>query len=609
MMNNKYNPHQGEDRARLMIALVIALGILLAFHFFVDRPRQEQMAQQQKKQELIQASKKADLVAAVDKLRAREDVLAEGGRIRIEGQKIRGSLSLKGARLDDVLLVDQFTTVEKKDNVALLSPAGTKDAYYVESGWLSANPAGQDASSLPGGDTPWRVAAGSPASIVSGGAPVVLEWSNGAGLTFQRSIALDENYLFTIRQKVVNNSGAEVALNAYHLTARHSLPVDYQGFFVLHEGPIAFLNGESQEPQYKDLTKGEKVEEDNVTGWLGFTDKYWMVGLLPEPKTTFNARMVATPGQSVGNGDKTAIFQADAVSATMTVPAQGEIEEVSYVYAGVKNINVMKDYEKKYGFDQLQLGLDFGMWYFITKPFFYVLHLLNGATGNIAIAILLMTIVVRLAVFPLSNKSFRSMAKMKIVAPKLKEIQEKYHDDKQKMQAEIFELYKKEDVNPFSGCWPMLIQIPIFFALYKVILISVELRHAPFWGWINDLSAPDPTSMFNLFGLIPWTPPQFLMIGAWPLLFCLSMVVQKRISPPMADATQEKLQTWFPYIVTFMMAHFASGLVIYWTWSNILSTLQQYYILKKTGGEETSLIRGHAARRKPKAEKKKKPVK
>lgn len=606
MMNNKFNPHQGEDRARLLVAVVIALGVMFAFHFFVDKPQLEKAAAQQQKQEIAQAAKMADLTQAEEKLRDRAEIVAEGGRIKIEGAKIRGSLSLKGARLDDILLNDQFTTVEKTANVALLSPTGTRDAFYVESGWISA----RDGLALPGANTQWRVAAGSPAVIKSGGAPVVLEWDNGQGLTFERSIALDENYLFTITQKVVNRSGGDVLLNAYHLTARHSLPYDFQGFFVLHEGPIAFLNGKSDEPQYKDLVKGEKIEQENVTGWLGFTDKYWMVGLLPDPKQKFNARIVAVPGTKVDVADakpntvsNKAIFQADTVSETVTVPAGGSADETMYVYAGVKNIHIMKDYEDKYGFDRLELGLDFGMWYLITKPFFYVLHFLNSITGNIAIAILLMTIVVRGATYPLSNKSFRSMAKMKLVAPKLKELQEKYHDDKQKLQTEIFELYKKEDVNPFSGCWPMLVQIPIFFALYKVILISVELRHAPFWGWINDLSAPDPTSVFNLFGLIPWTPPQMLMIGAWPLLFCLSMIVQKRISPPMADPTQEKLQTYFPYIVTVMMAHFASGLVIYWTWSNILSTLQQYYILRKVGGEETSLIRGHAARRKPKTKK------
>lgn len=593
MNNNKFNPNQGEDRARMMIAVVIALAILFAFQFFIDKPRQQQMALQQHKQEILQAAKKADLVQAADQIRTRDEVVGGAGRIKIEGEKIRGSLSLKGGRLDDILLNNQFTTVNGKDSVALLSPAGTKDAYYVESGWISN--AGTVA--LPNGDTQWRLANGSPNVIKSGGAPVVLTWDNGAGLTFERQISLDENYLFTVTQKVTNRTGADVALNAYHLAARHSLPYDFSGFFVLHEGPIAFLNNESFEPQYKSLVKGDKIEKDNVTGWLGITDKYWMVGLLPEPKTKFNARIVSTPDKA---NDKNHIYQTDAVSETLTIPANGSADEISYVYAGIKNLDVMQGYEKKYGFDRLEMGLDFGMWYLITKPFYFVMQFLNSLTGNIAIAILLMTIVVRTLTYPLSSKSFRSMAKMKIVAPKLKELQAKYHDDKQKLQMEIFELYKREQVNPFSGCWPMLIQIPIFFALYKVILISVELRHAPFWGWIHDLSAPDPTSLFNLFGLIPWTPPQFLMIGGWPLLFCLSMVVQKRISPPLADPTQEKLQTWFPYIVSFMMAHFASGLVIYWTWSNILSTLQQYYILKKVGGEETSLIRGHAERRKSK---------
>ncbi len=264
----------------------------------------------------------------------------------------------------------------------------------------------------------------------------------------------------------------------------------------------------------------------------------------------------------------------------------------------------MTAYHDKYGFKHTDLTFDFGMWYLITKPFFFLLHFLMSAIGNVGIAILCMTVIIRGALFPLANRSFRSMAGMKKIAPLMKELQEKYKDDREKLQIEIFELYKKEDVNPFSGCWPMLVQIPVFFALYKSILLSVELRHAPFWGWIHDLSAPDPTNLFTLFGLIPWTPPSALEIGAWPCLFCLTMIVQKRLTPPMPDKTQEQLQSYFPFIITFMLGKFAAGLVIYWTWSNLLGVLQQYYILKKHGagqdGPEVSLIRGHSERWKKK---------
>ncbi|HYD17062.1 MAG TPA: membrane protein insertase YidC, partial [Patescibacteria group bacterium] len=361
-------------------------------------------------------------------------------------------------------------------------------------------------------------------------------------------------------------------------------------------------------PSYKDIADSRKewLEVDNAKGWIGITEKYWWVALVPDPKMSFKARAVCKSGKDdcAGSLDRALnsaqFFQTDIRTDEFTVAPGSDASETTHVYAGVKNLDVMRAYQDKLGIDKLELGIDFGIYYLITKPFYYVLHFLFKWTGNVGLGILLMTILVRLCVFPLASKSFRSMAKMKIIAPRLKELQERYKDDKARLQMEIYDLYRKENANPFSGCWPIIVQIPIIFALYKVILISVDLRHAPFWGWIRDLSAPDPTSIFNLFGLIPWTPPSMLMIGAWPVLFCLTMVLQKRITPPMADAAQERLQTWFPYIATVMMAQFAVGLIIYWTWSNVLSTLQQYYILKKVGGENTSLIRGHADRRKKK---------
>jgi YidC/Oxa1 family membrane protein insertase len=578
-----------EDRIRMIVAVIASLLILFGFHHFVDKPRLDAVKAEQQRLAAA-APKKAEVTAIETAPLDRKDALQKSARVKISGEKLAGSLSLKGARLDDLLLLQHYTTIERKENVALLSPKATPGAYYVENGMLSSD----SSLLLPGADTVWRVKSGSAREIVAGGEAVTLIWDNGQGLVFEQDIALDTDYLFTFTQRVFNNSGKDVTLNAFHLAARQGLPHDFTGMFVQHEGPVAMLNGEGHEPSYKDLNKGEVIEEQKAKGWLGISDKYWLVALLPDAKEDFGARIVAASGKTVPT------YQVDAVMPNLLVPNGGKAEDVLRVYAGVKDVKVMKQYESAFGFDNLQYGIDFGMWYFLTKPFFSLLHLLASLTGSIAIAILLMTVVVRSAVFPLASKSFRSMAKMKIIAPHMKELQEKHKDDKNKLQMEIFELYKRENVNPFSGCWPMLIQIPIFFALYKVILISVELRHAPFWGWIHDLSAPDPTSLFNLFGLLPFTPPQVLMIGGWPILFCLSMILQKRISPPMPDATQEALQTWFPYIVTVMMAHFSVGLVIYWTWSNVLGTLQQYYILKKVGGEETSLIRGHAQRRKQK---------
>ena len=585
------HPKDSEDQARLIVAVVLSLLVLFGFHHFYEKPRAEQL---QKQQQIEMAQKKAAVAVSGaesgDIVRTRAEVVADTQRIPVTGKKISGSVSLKGARIDDLLLSDQFTAVGSKENVALLSPSGTLGAYYVENGWLFE---GKDIA-VPAADTVWSMAPGSPAEIVSGGPAVTLQWDNGQGVVFEQDIALDDNYLFTVTQRVKNNTANDVKFNTYHLAARSSLPVDFEGFFVLHEGPVGYLGGKLHEPDYKELDEGEKIELSGTEGWLGITDKYWLVGLLPEPGQKINARVIG----SSANGKPH--YQTDIVSAVYTTAPGQSAEGKIHVYAGVKNLHLIQAYEKQYGFKSLDLSIDFGIWYFITKPFFFLFHFLSGFFGNIGLAILGMTVLVRAAVYPLADKSFRSMAKMKSVTPQLKELQEKYGKDKEKLQAEIYSLYAREKVNPFSGCWPIFVQIPIFFALYKVILISVELRHAPFWGWIDDLSAPDPTSMFNLFGLIPWAPPSFLMIGAWPLLFCLTMILQKRISPPLPDKTQEQLQGMFPYVITFMLAHFASGLVIYWTWSNVLGILQQYYILKTVGGEDTSLIRGHRARRKKK---------
>jgi YidC/Oxa1 family membrane protein insertase len=591
MNRKKFNPNEADDRARLLVALVLSLGILFAFNYFYDKPRQQQAETAQQTQAVAQ---KTGVASADTVQRARDAVLAEAPRIAFSNDEIRGSISLKGARLDDLLLKTQYKTVDKKDNVALLTPRGAREAFYVENGYLSDD----KNLALPDNDSLWRVKFGSPSELKGGGEPVVIVWDNGQGVTFERTIALDSQFLFTVTDRIINNGGHELTLNAYQLAARHGVPPDFQGFFVLHEGPISFLNGKGDEQSYKDLAKGESYETPNAKGWLGITDKYWMVSLLPPPDALFNARIVAS------NQGGQAVYQADTVSAPITVGRGAAVEHKTNLYAGIKTLSVIQHYEEKYGFENLQYSIDFGILYFITKPFYLLLHFLMHALGNVGSAILLMTVIIRALVYPLASKSFTSMAKMKVVAPKLKELQEKHGNDKAALQMDIFELYKRENVNPFSGCWPLLVQIPIFFALYKVILISIELRHTPFWGWVDDLSAPDPTTVFNLFGLIDWQPPSILMLGAWPLIFGFTMVLQKRITPPMADPVQEKIQAYFPYVITVMMAHFSVGLVIYWAWSNILSTLQQYYILKTVGGEDTSLIRGHAGRRKTKAEKK-----
>jgi len=587
----KFDPHEADDRARLMLAIIVSLSIFLGFYFFVEKPKMEERQAVAEKALRQQADRKTEIAKGTDAIRPRDEVLADTGeRIQIRGTRVFGSLALKGGRLDDLLLTDHRQTLDQDEKVALMTPVGAERAFYVEQGWLAA----RSGVTLPDANTVWRLAPDSAREITSGGKPVILEWDNGDGLSFRRTLRLDENFLFTLTQSVANKGTTAVDLNPYELVARHGKPVDYSGFFVLHEGPVAFMGKEGIEPSYKTLEKGEKIEYENTSGWLALTDKYWMVALLPTPDARFNARTIGTRA-----GDKF-IYQSDVVGEGRSVAPGDTTEVTSYVYAGVKSLPVIKSYEQLYNFNNLEYSIDFGMWHVLTKPLFMLLHWLADISGNIAIAILLLTVVVRTVLFPLTNKSFRSMAKMRLIAPQMKEIQEQYKQDRAGMQMAIMELYKREDVNPFSGCWPMLLQIPIMFSLYKVILISVELRHAPFWGWVKDMSAPDPTTIFNAFGLIPWDPPQVLMFGAWSLLFQLTMVQLKRISPPMTDPMQERLQAWFPYVIGVLLAHFAAGLVIYWTWSNCLTILQQYYILKKVGKEDTSLLRGHSQRRKSK---------
>ena len=603
MLNMRPNdPHSAEDRARTMIAVVLSLAILLAYYFLYAKPHSDAMrAQQEAAQQANPAAAKplapgAVPPAAADKVTiSRSDALKETARVPVEGSRVEGSISLKGARFDDIRLNEYYQDLSKTEKVALLSPADSDHGYYVDNGWLS-----NDNASLPGKDTVWTLSPSGAQAVKSGGKPVILTWDNGHGLKFETDIALDEDFLFTVTQRVTNNGNASLSLNPYHTTSRNSLPADYRGFYALHEGPIGSFDGKTVDPQYKSLSGSAGYDLQDKTGWLGITDRYWLVAMLPDPNQHFNASIkgkdFGKPGQH---------YQTDLVDATMTVKPGDTLEEKSYLYTGAKALKAIQKYQDTLGFKNFEVTFDFGIYYIITKPFYYLLTFLIQMCGNVGLGMLLMTIIVRGGMFPVASKSFRSMAKMRIVSPMMKELQEKYKDDKVALQAEVFELYKKYDVNPFSGCVPVFIQIPVFFALYKVILLSVELRQAPFWGWIPDLSNPDPTSIFNLFGLLPYAPPFSLTLGAWPCIYCLTMLLQKRISPPLPDPAQERMQAYFPYFFSLMMSQFPSGLVIYYSWSNLLGVFQQYYILKQVGGHDTSLIRGHAQRRKPKGKGKK----
>lgn len=446
--------------------------------------------------------------------------------------------------------------------------------------------------SVEGGEHPLTVAA-----------PVTLTWDNGAGLIFHRTFAVDDHYLFTVTQQVENKTGGDVALYPYSRIVRQGTP-HLQNFFVQHEGPLGVLGANNLvSKKYSDVVNDKQLDWTSATGgWVGITDKYWATAILSEPGAPLNARFSHS---KVGTTD---VYQTSFVESTpVVIPAGGTADNKTYLFAGAKQTRVIDNYDKTYGFDRLELLIDWGWLHFITRPMFELLQFLYGIVGNFGIAILAVTVIVKALFFPLANRSYASMAAMRRVQPEMKAIQERFKDDRPAQQTAMMELYKKEKINPLSGCWPVLIQIPVFFSLYTVIFISLEMRHAPFFGWIVDLAAPDPTNIFTLFGLIPWNPAALpvigglLHLGVWPLLMGVTMWVQMKLNPPPPDPTQAMIFNWMPIIFTFMLGSFPAGLVIYWAWNNLLSVTQQYFIMKRHGAEVDLLGNIKASfKRKPK---------
>jgi YidC/Oxa1 family membrane protein insertase len=503
----------------------------------------------------------------------REDALAATGRIKIDTPRLGGSINLAGARLDDLILKDyRETTAPNARQIHLLSPADLNDGYYVEAGYAGA--AGGPA--LPGREAVWTVAG---ESVLTPSTPVTLTWDNGAGLVFNRKVSVDNEYMFTFTDTVTNSGTAPVALSPYARTTRFGTP-RVEGIYVLHEGLIGVTGEEGlQEIDYDDLQESKQIAPGKSSdGWLGITDKYWAVALVPPAGQPFQPRYSYFD-------DGRARYQADYLTDAISV-APGATQTVeSRLFAGAKQVAVIDGYEEYLNIRQFDLLIDWGWFYFITKPMFYLMDWLYRLLGNFGLAILATTVVVKAVFFPLANKSYVSMANMKKMQPAMLEIREKYADDRMKQQQAMMEIYKKEKINPLAGCWPILIQIPVFFALYKVLYVTIEMRHAPFFGWIQDLAAPDPTSIFNLFGLLPFAVPAFLMIGVWPILMGITMFLQMRMNPTPPDPTQAMIFTWMPVIFTFMLATFPAGLVIYWAWNNTLSIIQQGVIMKRQGAK------------------------
>ncbi|MBC6438121.1 MAG: membrane protein insertase YidC [Rhodobacteraceae bacterium] len=528
----------------------------------------------------------ADTPAMAPDTRTRVRVLAETRRISIETPTVTGSVSLTGGRIDDLSLNKYFETLDKDSPpVTLLSPVGEPEAYYALYGWI---PEGDlTFEDVPGPNTEWQIESG---DTLTPGSPVTLIWENGGGLTFRRTIAIDQDFMFTITQSVENATRVPVRLAPYGIVARHGLPDDLQNFFILHEGVVRKSDGTLDELSYDDLPdldfirrEGTPAEVVDVAenGWIGFTDKYWMTTLIPGPAQPFTSVARYVPSSD--------IYQTEARLPLITA-APGETADIStQLFAGAKEAETIRAYQNEGGVQRFVDSIDWGWFYFLTKPLFWLLHWLNLAIGNMGLAIIALTLIVKAVLLPLAFKSYVSMAKMKELQPEMEKLKERAGDDRQKLQQGMMELYKKEKVNPASGCLPILLQIPIFFSLYKVIFVTLELRHAPFFGWLNDLSAPDSSSIINLYGLLPNAAPEpgtimaLIFIGVLPLLLGISMWLQQKLNPAPTDPTQAAIFAWLPWVFMFMLGSFASGLLVYWIANNIITFAQQYLIMRSQG--------------------------
>jgi YidC/Oxa1 family membrane protein insertase len=501
----------------------------------------------------------------------RARTLEETPRVRISTPRLHGSISLVGGRLDDLTLADYRETIDAKSaEITLLAPRGGPDPYYAEVGWSDAG-AGVG---LPGPDTLWTA----DGDILTPDRPVTLTWDNGKGLTFARTFAVDRDYMFTVSQSVENRSEQSFVLYPYALVARHGTP-QVSGFYILHEGPLGVFDGTLKEFDYSELQEaaGGTVKLSSTGGWIGITDKYWLTALVPDQREKLDWRFVH---HRASNQD---VYQVDLLGAGLSLPAGGSLSWQGRLFAGAKEVQLLDGYREAVGVTNFDRAIDFGWFYFLTKPIFYFLIYIQQFVGNFGVSILILTVVIKLIFFPLANKSYKAMTQMRKLGPEITKLRERFPDDKARMNQEMMALYKREKVNPASGCLPIVIQIPVFFALYKVLFVTIEMRQAPFFGWIRDLSVPDPTSVFNLFGLIPWQPPDFLLIGIWPLIMGVTMYLQQKLNPQPPDPMQARIFMMLPLVFTIMLAHFPAGLVIYWTWNNILSIGQQWVIMRRAG--------------------------
>lgn len=593
-----------EDNRNLLLAIALSITVMVGWNYYFGVPKltEQRQASQTVPGPTLPSTASDPAASAAPSassvVQPRETALAASPRVHIETPVLSGSIRLVGARIDDVHLKGYHETVDPKSpTITLFSPQGSANAYYADFGWLAASGV---VVALPGPQTLWQA----DGQKLDTQTPLTLTWDNGQGLVFTRKITLDSRYMFTLADSVRNNGAAPVTLSPYGRLSRHGTPKT-EGFYVLHEGPLGYLEDKLQEPSYEDLRKGKvKPFAKSTGGWLGITDKYWASALIPDQKKSFSAAMVANnPANNPANLDS--VYEVAAIGEVQTLAPGEQLETSARLFAGAKEVRTIDAYAQGLGISKFDLMIDWGWFYFLTKPMFYLMDFVKGLVGNFGITILIVTVLIKGLFFPLANKSYVSMAKMKEVQPEMVAIKERFPDDKMKQQQAMMELYRKEKINPMAGCWPVLIQIPVFFALYKVLFVTIEMRHAPFFGWIKDLAAQDPTNMFNLFGLLPFTPPAFLHLGVWPIIMGITMWLQMKMNPEPTDPVQKAMFAWMPLVFTFMLGSFPAGLVIYWAWNNILSVLQQYAIMRRLGVKvelwdnlRTTLRRQASSRRK-----------
>ena len=554
-----------DSNKNIIAAISLSAAIIVLWALFFSPSPEDREKIKQKRIDSVKSLDAPEIEnSETNNLLSRKEALNKDKRIIFENDNVKGSISLKGAIIDDLLFKNYNEKLEGTKKVVLLNPRNASNTYYLETGWVTNN----KNIDLPNNKSKWKVEGN---TKLSPGNDIKLIWKNAQGLTFEKIVSIDNKFLFTVNQKIKNNTNKIYNFYPYSQIIRKNIPKDIVNFFILHEGPLGVFDDQLVEKDYDDVID-KKYSINAEKGFLGITDKYWLTSLIPEKNKNFRADF------EYSEKFKISYIETEALEAQPNKQISNKVD----IVIAAKEVEVIDEYNEKLGLSKFDLVIDWGWFYWIVKPLFFLNDYFFKLAGNYGVAIILITVCLRLVFFPLNNYAFRSMSRMKILQPEMARLKEVHKDDKMKLQQAIMQLYKKEGVNPVSGCVPILISIPFFFAIYKMLFVTIEMRHQPFFGWIKDLSEKDPTSIFNLFGLIPWAPPEFLIIGGLPVLMGLTMWAQQKLNPAPQDDIQKKIFMFFPVFLTVILAPFPSGLVLYWTANNILTMAQQYVIMKRT---------------------------